>query len=537
MRPATLRPFLGVAAALGLLAMILFAVQLWRTRLAHRGAALATLDNLASVALDRYASAAEGLIRAAGIPLLYPVDSPEGNSTGRTADLQDIRDIIRARRDDPCRCLTVVSGEVYFASDLGQGRRDIVIDRAGRPIPAPEWLPSVLGLLDTLTGRNRRIVLATLEGVSGRPFVLATTRTPRGGEPRTIYGAVVPRSMLTEQVFRPAFETTRLVPRLLAASVSNAEYLTLTVATPEGDLVYRSPESSPSPHGSTLVLDSGRGALRYAVILNPAFINRLLVGGIPGVPVLQIAALLGIGLAALIGLASITSRSVELVRLRADFTSSVTHELRTPLTLIRLSAETLLLGRSRTPADQSLALEGIVAETRRMQQLVDNVLHFSRAERRILKVRLSDVQVDPFLEETLHGFAPLVAERGITVRRRSPTGLTVRADPEALRLVLFNLLDNAARYGPALGAIDLEASASPGGVTLAVSDAGPGIPAAARERVWQPFQRLASAAEQNEPGSGLGLAVVRELVLAMGGSCRIVPETRGCRVEIELAAG
>jgi signal transduction histidine kinase len=233
-------------------------------------------------------------------------------------------------------------------------------------------------------------------------------------------------------------------------------------------------------------------------------------------------------------MAWITSRSVELVRLRADFTSSVTHELRTPLTLIRLSAETLLFGRARSPEVRTSALEGIVAEARRMQQLVDNVLHFSRAERRILQVRVADVAVDALLEETVVGFAPLVAERGVSVRRHPAPGLMVRADPEALRLVLFNLLDNAARHGHGTNVIEMEARLSAAGVTLAVSDAGPGIPMAARERVWRPFERLTSAAEHNAPGSGLGLTVVRELVSAMGGSCRIAPVSRGCRVEVVL---
>lgn len=536
MRPALIRRVQGVVAALGFLAMVVFAVQLWRTRVAHRRAALATLDDFAGVALDRYASAAEFLIRMAGIPLLYPVDSPEGASSGRMADLRDVLYITRQRRDDPCRCLAAIWGEVYFASDRGQLPRDIIVDRAGHAVPAPAWLPPVLGVLDTLTGHERRIVLLPLDRVPDRPFVVATVRAARGREPRSIYGVIVPRVVMAQQVFGPAFANTRLVPRLLPAEVSNADYLTLAVTTATGDPVFRSLGSHASPHGDSLVLDPGRGGLRYSAILNPAFVNRLVAGGLPRLPALQIVLLLGLGLGALAGMGWTTARSVELVRLRTDFTSSVTHELRTPLTLIRLSAETLLLDRARTPAERSAALEGIVAEAQRMQQLVDNVLHFSRAERRILQVRLSDVPVDSFLAETLLGFAPLVAERGVSVRRRSAPGLTVRADPAALRLVLFNLLDNAARYGPADGTIDLEAECSSGGVTLTVSDTGPGIPVAERERVWQPFKRLASAAENNATGSGLGLTVVRELVAAMGGSCRIAPVSHGCRIEVVLPA-
>jgi signal transduction histidine kinase len=536
MRPALLRRVPGIIAAVGFLSMVVFAVQLWRASVAHRRASLAMLDDLAGVALDRYASSTESLIRMAGIPLLYPVDAPAGTSHGRMAELRDILYITRTRRDDACHCLTVVSGDLYFSSARSQVPLDIVLDRTGHAISAPAWLPGVIGVLDTLTGHERRIVLLSLNRVPGRPFVVATVRAARDSLPRSIYGVIVPREVMAEQVFARAFETTRLVPRLLPRDVSNADYLTLSVTSPGGDSVFRSAVSHASPHGDALILDPGRGSLRYSAILNPAYVDRLVAGGLPSLPAVRIVLLLALGSGALAAMAWTTSRSVELVRLRTDFTSSVTHELRTPLTLIRLSAETLLLGRARSPADHSAALEGIVAEARRMQQLVDNVLHFSRAERRILQVRLADVPVDSFLEETVAGFAPLVAELGVSVRRYPAPGLVVRADPEALRLVLFNLLDNAARYGHGAGGIDLEALRSPGGVTLAVSDTGPGIPAAARERVWRPFERLASAAENNAPGSGLGLAVVRELVVAMGGSCRIAPVSRGCRVEIVLPA-
>ncbi len=324
-----------VVAALSFLAMGVFAVELWRTSVAHRQAGLETLNDFASVALDRYTSSAESLIRMAGIPLLYPVDSPDGISAGRSMDLQDILQITRTRREDPCGCLAVAWGELYFASDRDHPARTIVVDSSGGVTAAPPWLSSVMVMLDTLTGRNRRIVLLAPAGVPEAPFVLAAARPARGREPRTLYGVIVSHAVMADQVFARAFETTRLAPRLLPMEVSNADYLMLAVTTPTGTAIFRSPTVHRSPHGDSLVLDAGRGALRYSAILNPAFVDQLIVGGLPRLPTAQIALLLGLGLGALAGMGWITWRSVELVRLRADFTSSVTHELRTPLTLIR----------------------------------------------------------------------------------------------------------------------------------------------------------------------------------------------------------
>ncbi|HEU5217846.1 MAG TPA: hypothetical protein VFU23_04260, partial [Gemmatimonadales bacterium] len=156
MRPVVVRRALGAVAALGVLAMIVFAIQLWRTSAAHRRAGLATLNDFAGVALDRYASTTESLFRMAGIPLLYPVDRPVRSSTGRLADLRDILEITRVRRDDPCHCLSVMWGDLYFAGDRDASARTLAVDSAGHPMPLPPWLASVLTVLDTLTGQKRR---------------------------------------------------------------------------------------------------------------------------------------------------------------------------------------------------------------------------------------------------------------------------------------------------------------------------------------------------------------------------------------------
>lgn len=182
-------------------------------------------------------------------------------------------------------------------------------------------------------------------------------------------------------------------------------------------------------------------------------------------------------------------------------------------------------------------MTSIVDETGRLQQLIDNVLHYSRAERRITTVNTRHLELKPFVTGVVDAFAPVIAEHRMTTRINVPPGLSVMADPDAVRQILLNLLDNAARYGPDEQTIGVTATAAGEFVDLAVEDEGPGIPLADRKRAWQPFVRLGQP-NGSVTGTGLGLAVARELVEAHKGRCRI--ESRvgcGTRVVVSLPTG
>jgi len=115
------------------------------------------------------------------------------------------------------------------------------------------------------------------------------------------------------------------------------------------------------------------------------------------------------------------------------------------------------------------------------------------------------------VQEVIDGFAPLAAARGATVAAQIPEDLVVPADPGAVRQMLLNLLDNAVKYGPAGQVVRIGATRENGAARLWVADGGPGIPRADRERVWERFWRLERDRGSSVAGSGIGLAVVREL--------------------------
>jgi two-component system phosphate regulon sensor histidine kinase PhoR len=215
--------------------------------------------------------------------------------------------------------------------------------------------------------------------------------------------------------------------------------------------------------------------------------------------------------------ASRLRREHELTRIRADFVASASHELRTPLAQIRMYAELLRKGSMRTPEDRGKALDVIEKEAHRLNILVDNVLNFTRLRRQTEKVPSVPTRVDDDIVHVVEAFAPLARERSVCIDTRLEPGLTAAVDSLALRQIVLNFLENAVKYGPVGQTVCVSASATGQWTRIAVEDHGPGVAPDEREVVWQPFSRGAAATAANTTGSGIGLAVVRDLVLQHGG--------------------
>ncbi|NOT07843.1 MAG: PAS domain-containing protein [Gemmatimonadales bacterium] len=201
---------------------------------------------------------------------------------------------------------------------------------------------------------------------------------------------------------------------------------------------------------------------------------------------------------------------------RRDFVANVSHELKTPLTSISGYAETLLADWSGEDTGRRF-LETILANARRMQQLVDDQLDLSRIESGSWRAAPRMVQVESALRE-----AWATVDRPARARREfrvsvNPGAESLYADPEALRQVLANLYDNAWRYTPEDGVIVAAAVPEGGGVRLSVQDNGSGIPGEHLPRIFERFYRADPSRSRAEGGTGLGLAIVKHLVESHGG--------------------
>lgn len=215
------------------------------------------------------------------------------------------------------------------------------------------------------------------------------------------------------------------------------------------------------------------------------------------------------------------------------FVADAAHELRSPLTALKLQAQSL----QREPAGpaRDAALARLAQGIARAIGLVTQLLALAREESEPARAP-APVDLLALCREAVADVLPLAREKQVDVGLADPPAgaVCVQGDADSLRTLLRNLLDNAVKYAPAGGQVDIVVGPGPaGGTLLAVEDSGPGVPAADRERVFDRFWR---APEQDAPGSGLGLPIVAAIARRHGAQVHLADSQRlgGLRVEVQL---
>ena len=229
-----------------------------------------------------------------------------------------------------------------------------------------------------------------------------------------------------------------------------------------------------------------------------------------------------------------------LARLRAAldreraFLADAAHELRTPLTALDLQAQAVA---AASEGDREAALGNLRAGVARVARLVEQLLAIAR-EQHGATVAAVPLDLDELVRRTVAEFVPLAEAAGIDLGIESAEALRVEGDADALRRLLANLLDNAVRYTPAGGRVDVAVgreAGAPSRALVTVTDTGPGIPPEERERVFARFHRIPGTAGT---GSGLGLALARSIAQRHGGDVVLEdgPGGRGLRALLRLPA-
>jgi signal transduction histidine kinase len=394
-------------------------------------------------------------------------------------------------------------------------------------------------ITDTITKqvRARRdvgrfpVIVATHDSVR---HYLTYTVMPRLAGDTLVYGAEYDAAAF-EDVLRATMTDTDILPSAFTRGRPVRELVELRVTDATGHTLFESDSVARWALDDTASVGEGFGGLRVRAQIRSSMADQLVIGGLPRSRLPFLLALLAVAAALSFVAVGQLRREGELARLRADFVASISHELRTPLAQMRLYLETLRLGRFTTDAQRRWSLDNVERETTRLAHLVERVLRFSRSGRGPADAHQpTDVAAE--LRAIVGEFEPLAAARGARLELATAPVPSVALQPDALRHVVLNLLDNAVKYGPSGGTVSLRIASDGDNVRLEVLDEGPGIAAADRERVWLPYQR--GATTHHAAGSGIGLAVVRDVVTQHGGRAWAEegPGGRGTRVVVLLPA-
>ncbi len=355
---------------------------------------------------------------------------------------------------------------------------------------------------------------------------------------RSLFGIEVNQEWLPG-VLRQTFEENVLLPASLAGGAVTNDHLFIQLNDSLGHTLFVAGDNDSD---ITLVsVDPGEqygGVFRghtVSAAIAPELAESLIIGGLPKsrLPVTVAVILLAIGL--LLAAIRQLQRENAVMQMRTNFVAEVSHELRTPLTQIRMFTESLLFERLRSTDDQRRALSIINRESQRLIHMVENILRFSEGGPSHDKLVLRVQDLEPVIKSVVDEFQVLADATEANVEIIIRPDVRVNVDADAIRQVLLNLLDNAIKYGPQGQTITVELYKESGKACIAVCDQGPGVPESERERIWGGYYRLEREHEAAIAGTGIGLAVVGELINKHDGTVRVEDaEAGGARFVIEL---
>ncbi len=212
-------------------------------------------------------------------------------------------------------------------------------------------------------------------------------------------------------------------------------------------------------------------------------------------------------------------------RMRQDFVANASHELKTPLAVIKSSVETLIDGAAEDPEARAAFLEQVANEADRLADLIKDMLSLARIESGALGLEPRVVKLDKAITDCMDRHHPRADTKTLTLVEKppadAPADVAAWADPDALRQVMDNLVDNAIKYTPNGGRITVRWGATADTVSFEVEDTGVGIPEADVNRVFERFYRVDKARDRAQGSTGLGLSIVKHLLQAMRGQVRV----------------
>jgi signal transduction histidine kinase len=412
---------------------------------------------------------------------------------------------------------------VVTDSSIGRADRNALVERAigaARGGPEPHRV-----IIDTIAGVRRVVALAIIHGAD------------KGV--KTIYG-VVADSGAVDAAFEAAAAAPGLLPPALLGDTVPGRHLRIVLESPTGSTLFAFGSAAAA---SQVAIDSARingegPPFVAAVAIDPLLASSLVGGGLARASWPALLSLLAATLLISVAAAFQLLRGSQLSRLRTEFVANVSHELRTPLAQISMFAETLMLNRERSPAERRHYLAVIHREAGRLTNLVERVMQFAAFDTDRAALAIEPCDVAHGVRETVDAFQAIAAAADVRITVDAAGTVACRVDVAAVHQAVLNLLDNAVKHGGRGCHVWVGVAQHKAEVEIVVEDDGPGIPMDDVERVFQPFTRLGAAGARRVPGAGIGLAVVREVSMAHGGSVHVERSSRGgARFVMRLPTG
>jgi signal transduction histidine kinase len=535
-RPAAVTAATATVTVLSFAALLMAVVvwQAWSSARSRARTSERVLADYAAVAAWAFRTAAHESLGHALEHILHPSHAPEDGPDGPAGASELVASHRTAGHECEPHGLPPPLAAVHFRL------RD-----SASPAEVAGHLPSTVtadAIVRELTRRAREAsgthwptALALLHSDAGAVALAYNVRVIEADT--FVWGVALTESAL-DTVLRRATEAHDLLPPSLLRGVSATEIVVISVRTAADMPVWSSQPTAPAATMQAVpqLLSARWDSLRIAAAALPA-----------AAPVLLMAEQEGIGIPAAVGLFLLTGWLLwvavrqladmqRIAELRTAFVASVSHELRTPLALQRIAIDALRLGRVQSPMRRERALGDLDRENARLSHLVENLLRLGRRQRSLrAPAPAATVQLSVETEVALNRFRKLIELDDAKMRSELEPGLLVAIGAEAYHSVLLNLLENAAKYGPAGQTITVRLVRRRNRAVLTVDDQGPGIRPEERLTVWDQFSRGTQPPGATIAGTGIGLTVVRDIVESHGGSVAIgAAPDGGARFEIEL---
>ena len=219
------------------------------------------------------------------------------------------------------------------------------------------------------------------------------------------------------------------------------------------------------------------------------------------------------------------TRLKHLENTRQEFVANVSHELRTPLSMIKGYVETLINGAKDDPNVAARFLKTIEKHTDRLTYLIEDLLAISRLESGQIVLNIQKVELRSVAEDVIDDLQSRAEDKKVILENQVPDDVVVRADADRVQQVIFNLVDNAIKYGRQEGRVWINARLAGGQFAeVSVRDNGPGIPPDSIDRVFERFYRAEKARSREQGGTGLGLSIVKHIIQSHGGEVWVESE-------------